>query len=150
MAQIILNNLEDTIALAKKITAYQQKIGFAPIFLYGALGCGKTTLTTHIIASLPGAELAEPASPTFTLCNLYPTSPPVLHCDLYRCQTMLPDEVWEFIDNKAGQLIVEWAEYFTELPKDRLDIRFDLNDDTRRVEIAGHGLAANCDAMIFI
>ncbi len=54
------------------------------LYLRGTLGSGKTTLTRGLVAALPGGEDAEVASPSFTLCNIYPTRPALLHADLYR------------------------------------------------------------------
>ena len=53
------------------------------ILFYGDLGSGKTTFTRGFIEALPGGENAEVSSPSFTLCNSYPTTPSVIHCDLY-------------------------------------------------------------------
>ncbi len=52
------------------------------ILFYGDLGSGKTTFTRGFIEALPGGENAEVSSPSFTLCNSYPTTPSVIHCDL--------------------------------------------------------------------
>ena len=65
------------------------------ILFYGDLGSGKTTFTRGFIEALPGGENAEVSSPSFTLCNSYPTTPSVIHCDLYRSEGALPDEVDE-------------------------------------------------------
>ena len=65
------------------------------ILFYGDLGSGKTTFTRGFIEALPGGENAEVSSPSFTLCNSYPTPPSVIHCDLYRSEGALPDEVDE-------------------------------------------------------
>ena len=51
------------------------------ILFYGDLGSGKTTFTRGLIEALPGGENAEVSSPSFTLCNSYPTTPSVIHCD---------------------------------------------------------------------
>lgn len=60
------------------------------ILFYGDLGSGKTTFTRGFIEALPGGENAEVSSPSFTLCNSYPTTPSVIHCDLYRSEGALP------------------------------------------------------------
>ena len=72
------------------------------ILFYGDLGSGKTTFTRGFIEALPGGENAEVSSPSFTLCNSYPTTPSVIHCDLYRSEGALPDEVDEALDTESG------------------------------------------------
>ena len=54
------------------------------ILFYGDLGSGKTTFTRGFIEALPGGENAEVSSPSFTLCNSYPTTP----SERYRSQWM--------------------------------------------------------------
>lgn len=110
-----------------------------PVFLYGPLGAGKTTFTTALTHSLKGGKNAEIASPSFSIYNLYPTEPAVMHCDLYRCHGQIPEEIQEFLDNGDGLLVVEWADYFKDAPKERLDIFFNVVNDKRLVEIRGHG-----------
>lgn len=127
--------------LAKLLTPSNSLV----ILMYGALGSGKTTFTAGLVEALPGSEEAEISSPSFNLCNLYPTKPQVLHCDLYR-QSM-PDDLSEALENIAWKeslpilIIVEWAENLPEssLPKNRLDIIFNLCDDDRLVTMQAHG-----------
>ena len=72
------------------------------ILFYGDLGSGKTTFTRGFIEALPGGENAEVSSPSFLpLCNSYPTTPSVIHCDLYRSEGALPDEVDEALDTES-------------------------------------------------
>ena len=137
-----LNSLEDTAALAQRLTpdliAHMQKHGSLAVLLMGTLGAGKTTFVRHLVAHLPGGEQAEVSSPSFTLCNIYPTSPQVLHYDLYR----LPpggaseelEEALDSLDNlqdfpsaraaKPRLLLIEWAEHLHQsfVPANRLEI----------------------------
>lgn len=114
------------------------------ILLYGDLGSGKTTFTRGLVSALPGGDDAEVASPSFTLCNSYPTTPPVLHCDLYRSEGALPDEVDEALDAEAGLVLVEWAERLPAaiLPRERLDICFQSCENERLMTLTPHGGAA--------
>ena len=98
----VLESLDDTARLGTLLAGMMQN---APqvraLLLQGDLGSGKTTLTRSLVAALPGGDQAEISSPSFTICNNYPTCPPVLHCDLYRCPASLPDEVWDALDADA-------------------------------------------------
>ena len=114
------------------------------VLFFGDLGTGKTTFTRGLIDALPGGENAEVSSPSFTLCNSYPTTPPVVHCDLYRSEGALPDEVDEALDSENGLVLVEWAERIADgnLPPKRLDIRFQVCTNNRLVTWSPHGEAA--------
>lgn len=114
------------------------------ILLYGDLGSGKTTFTRGLVSALPGGDDAEVASPSFTLCNSYPTTPSVLHCDLYRSEGVLPDEVDEALDAEMGLVLVEWAERLPVgiLPRERLDICFQSCENKRLMTLTPHGGAA--------
>ena len=116
------------------------------ILFYGDLGSGKTTFTRGFIEALPGGENAEVSSPSFTLCNSYPTTPSVIHCDLYRSEGALPDEVDEALDTESGLVLVEWAERIAaeNLPPKRLDILFQVCKNNRLVTLLPHGEAACC------
>ena len=110
------------------------------ILLRGELGSGKTTLSRFLVEALPGGDRAEISSPSFTLCNVYPTAPPVLHCDLYRAGSAVPDELSETLDAGDMAVLVEWAEYlpFSQLPQDFLDICFQVCEGYRLVCVEMH------------
>ena len=116
------------------------------ILFYGDLGSGKTTFTRGFIEALPGGENAEVSSPSFTLCKSYPTTPSVIHCDLYRSEGALPDEVDEALDTESGLVLVEWAERIAaeNLPPKRLDILFQVCKNNRLVTLSPYGKAAHC------
>ena len=111
------------------------------ILLRGDLGSGKTTLVRFIAEALPGGDKAEVSSPSFTLCNAYPTAPPVLHCDLYRVGGSVPEELDAALDDGAELCLVEWAEHIPPaiLPKDFLDIELHMCDVYRIIHIRGQG-----------
>ena len=94
--------------------------------LAGTLGCGKTTLVRGFVSAFPGGEKAEVASPSFTLCNIYPTRPEIVHADLYRLNDASPlpeeaEDAWE----EGGLLILEWPERAERLPKERLELHLE-------------------------
>ncbi len=134
--------------------------GFA-LLLQGELGCGKTTLAASFVKALPGGEDAEVSSPSFTLCNVYPTRPQVFHVDLYRAgPSPLPDEAAEALEGRAGSggavLAVEWPEYLLpeDMPADAIAIAFDhpfdpafdkqgdACDKVRMLKLEAHGPCA--------
>ena len=129
----VLESLDDTARLGTLLAGMMQN---APqvraLLLQGDLGSGKTTLTRSLVAALPGGDQAEISSP------------PVLHCDLYRCPASLPDEVWDALDADAGICIVEWAQYIPEaaLPKEFLDIRLESCEKGRFLTVMAHGQAS--------
>ena len=149
-------NAESTISfgmLLGKILINQ--VGFSNplrhIFLYGGLGMGKTTLVHGLVRAYPGGDMAEVCSPSFTLCNIYPTNPKILHVDLYRLDdgfgyaSVLPEEVWEFIEyHPSGIMITEWAQRLREVdkPKERLDILLTTRQEQHTATISPYGLAA--------
>ena len=111
------------------------------ILLRGDLGSGKTTLVRFLVEALPDGDRAEISSPSFTLCNVYPTTPSVLHCDLYRVGSAIPDELGETLAAGDMAVIVEWAEHLhcSWLPQDFLDICFQVCNEHRLVCLEIHG-----------
>lgn len=147
-----LHSLENTAALARALAdALTEHLrihgtqGVAALFLRGDLGSGKTTFVRALVRALPGGHKAEVASPSFTLCHEYPTTPVVFHCDLYRTPASLPEEVWEALENPAVLTVVEWAEYMppAALPKEYLDISLKTCKEKKLVRVTPHGLAAH-------
>ena len=109
----ILNDAEDTMALGRMLAGAMKGSSVRALYLYASLGGGKTTLTRGFVSALEGGELAEVSSPSFTLCNIYPTRPEVLHADLYRLSegASLPEEMEEILDEGQAMLVLEWPEY---------------------------------------
>lgn len=112
------------------------------VTLAGALGAGKTLLARAIVRRFLPTE--EVPSPTFTLVQTYNTPAfPIWHVDLYRLKTR--NDVRELGLDEAldgGVLIIEWPDRMGELlPRDRLDISFELEDDEveRLVKIVARG-----------
>ena len=142
--QITLASLEETIALGRVMGDLLADSPI-PVFFYGDLGMGKTTLIGSLSSSLPGGENAETSSPSFTLCNMYPTSPPVAHFDLYRQENGSVDEsLLDFLDGERHLVLVEWAERLPEyaLPPTRLRCEMAAGENGRTICFTPYGLDA--------
>ena len=131
---------DETIELGRRIAATLPKR--AVVLLIGNLGAGKTTLAKGIINGLGAAQPEDVTSPTFTLIHEYGEGR-VYHIDLYRLDraeqvaTLGLDEIFD----RETVVLIEWGERFPHLlPADRIEIRIEpLNEDSRRIEITGHG-----------
>lgn len=113
-----------------------------PVFFYGGLGAGKTTFISALVKALPGGEEAETSSPSFTVCNLYATTPPVAHYDMYRNENNAADEsLLDFLDGERHLVLVEWAQRLPEyaLPPDRLACEMTAVADARIVRFTAFG-----------
>ena len=123
---ILLKSPEDTMKLGALLAQAMIASSLRTIYLFADLGGGKTTFTRGFVAALPGGDSAEVASPSFTLCNVYPTHPEVLHADLYRLSegATLPEEMEEMLDDGSPFLILEWPQYLAadRYAPERLDI----------------------------
>jgi len=141
MLELRICGLEHMAALGRALAACLREDALLRcILLRGELGSGKTTLARFVVEALPGGDKAEIASPSFTLCNIYPTAPPVMHCDLYRVAGAVPDELCEILDAGDTAALVEWAEHLPvqQRPQDFLDISLQACDGCRIVRIEIH------------
>ncbi len=131
-------------SLAHALMALEKGAVQPALLFQGSLGAGKTTFTRALVHTLPDGVLAEVASPSFTLCNTYNTTPPIIHCDLYRCAYALPEDLWDALETSHILTIVEWAEYMPSdaFPKDYLDISLKICEEGRLLEVTSHGLQA--------
>ncbi|MCU0317531.1 MAG: tRNA (adenosine(37)-N6)-threonylcarbamoyltransferase complex ATPase subunit type 1 TsaE [Fimbriimonadaceae bacterium] len=76
------------------------------VFLIGELGAGKTTLVRGMAL---GLGIREPVrSPTYTLIQVYESSPPIMHCDLYRLTSASSIGLEDYWENHL--CLVEWPE----------------------------------------
>lgn len=124
---LVLKHAEDTVELGRMLAEAMCASPVRSLYLFADLGGGKTTLTRGFVAALPGGENAEVASPSFTLCNIYPTRPAVLHADLYRLSegASMPEEMEEIMDEGEALLVLEWPEYLADqyYAEERLEVR---------------------------
>ena len=145
MLTFTLHSLEETAALGRRMAALLREAPLRVLLLRGDLGSGKTTLTRARVEALPDGHLAEISSPSFTICNMYPTRPPVVHCDLYRSAGSLPDDVLDALDEEDGIVIIEWAEYLPECdrPQEYLDISLQSCKNVHQITLHAQGAAAD-------
>lgn len=130
-----LHSLESTVSLAKALSLGIKETKTKALLLYGDLGLGKTTLTAAFTRNFSGGNLAEVASPSFTLCNIYSTSPEIHHYDLYRLtQGMVSDELLESFETPNTICVVEWAERILQrdLPENALCCTLICNEKEER------------------
>lgn len=136
--EIYTSNITETHQFADKIANLINKGELENIIcLYGELGSGKTTFVQGLGNSL-GINQVLP-SPTFVIQREYDLNKgrfkKFYHLDLYRIEK---EQEFEdlglkdiFLDNSA-LIAIEWADRLTNKPKDRVDIRFEYVDETRR------------------
>jgi len=139
---ILLPHLQATWQLGKELAAYFSHHPPFPILLEGDLGCGKTTLVRALVDHLPGSDRAEVNSPSFNICNIYPTQPPVAHFDLYRLSETGPDEsLFEHLADPSLLVIVEWAQHLASFwwPPEYLRMAFLSQGLERSLEITSCG-----------
>ena len=114
------------------------------VLLEGLLGMGKSTLARGLIRALAGTDVDVP-SPTFTIVQVYETSPPVAHFDLYRLER--PSEAAEIGLDEAldlGCAVIEWPERLGDDPSawvgpDRLTVRLAEDGGGRLATVSGAG-----------
>ncbi len=119
-------NLEDTRRVGRALACCISLENPAAILFYGQMGAGKTTIIRAIVEALPGGDEAEVSSPSFTISNIYATTPEVRHFDLYRLEEGCSDEsLLESFDDRGTLTLVEWPERLPSacLPPDGLEIR---------------------------
>lgn len=116
------------------------------ITLAGELGGGKTCFVRGIVRTASPANTDQVASPTYALMHHYNGPLPIYHYDCYRLRDAEDAVEIGLTDQLRGDgvCLVEWPERISsELPADRLDIRFEhAGDDRRRITFQPHGAHA--------
>jgi len=139
-----LKDAEATLALGQILAKSLGNTAPLPaVLLQGDLGSGKTTLVRGLVESLPGADMAEVSSPSFNIFNLYPTSPPVAHFDLYRLEGMPPDDaLFEHMETPTTLTIVEWIQFLDrdQWPKEALFLEWTPCQTGRSLTIHAMGM----------
>lgn len=121
----------DTLLLAQNIES--EKFPDMVICLIGELGSGKTVFVKGFAQALGINETIT--SPTFTIVKEYESGElPLYHMDVYRLEDNKDNIGLTDYFNKGGITIIEWADMIeSELPEERLDIRFRVIDENTRV-----------------
>ncbi len=113
------------------------------LLLLGELGTGKTTFVRGLAR---GLGVQKPTrSPTFTMMHEYEGRYPLLHVDLYRCES--PQEVVDLgLEQMIGPprvVVIEWGEKaFPIVADDYLEVEFewdDVEEDTRTLQFRPFG-----------
>ena len=131
--KVTSNNEYDTIELAQNLES--EKFPNMIICLTGDLGSGKTVFAKGFANALGISEVVN--SPTFTIIKEYLEGEmPLYHMDVYRLDGVTDGIGIEEYFTKGGVVIIEWADTIKDiLPKERLDIKFKIVDEEKRVLI---------------
>ena len=136
--KIKINSLKDTEELAKIIASVLEK--GTVLCLDGDLGAGKTTLTQFIAEEFGVDEYVT--SPTFTIIKEYEGKLPLFHMDVYRIESEddMYDLGFEEYIYSDGVTIIEWSNNIINiLPKDRINIYIEREEESRLLNISGKG-----------
>ena len=130
--KITTRNERETIELAQNFES--EKFPNMIICLDGELGSGKTIFTKGIANAL---EIDQNiTSPTFTIIKEYEGELPLYHMDVYRLNGNTDGVGIEEYFHKGGVTVIEWADTIKNiLPKERLDIKFKIVDENKRILI---------------
>ena len=130
--KITTKNEIETIELAQNFES--ENFPNMIICLNGELGSGKTMFTKGIANALGINE--NITSPTFTIIKEYDGELPLYHMDVYRLDGNTEGIGIEEYFNKGGVVVIEWADTIKDiLPKERLDIKFKVLDENKRMLI---------------
>ena len=139
---------EETIELAQNFES--EKFSNMVICLNGELGSGKTIFTKGFAQAMEITDTIT--SPTFTIIKEYEGDMPLYHMDVYRLDEESFDIGIEEYFNKNGICIIEWADNIKSiLPKERLEIKFKVIEENKRVLIInayGRQYEELCEAVL--
>lgn len=129
--KITTNSEEETFILAQNFEA--EKFDNMIICLIGELGSGKTVFTKGFADALGIEE--NITSPTFNIIKEYNSGEMNLyHMDVYRLEGDTSELGLDEYLTKKGVVIIEWADMIkSELPEERLEIKFKISGEEKRV-----------------
>ncbi len=105
------------------------------VLLDGDLGAGKTVFSKGIVSALSNGKITA-VSPTFVLVNVYNTTPPVYHFDLYRITNIseldaIGAEEYFYSD---GISLIEWPSRAEDIfPDNAIKVYIEKVDDEKRI-----------------
>ncbi len=139
----------ETIEIAQNLES--EKFPNMIICLDGELGSGKTVFTKGFASSLGITE--NITSPTYNIIKEYESGEmPLYHMDVYRLDGNADGIGIEEYFTKGGVVIIEWADSIKDiLPKERLNIKFKVVDENKRVLIVtpyGRQYEELCEAVL--
>ena len=138
----------ETIELAQNFES--EKFPNMIICLNGELGSGKTVFTKGLADALGIKDTIT--SPTFAIIKEYDGELPLYHMDVYRLDGNTEGVGIEEYFTQGGVVVIEWADTIKDiLPEERLDIKFKVLDENRRVlHLYPHGKKYEelCEAVI--
>lgn len=128
--KVTVKNERETFELAQNFES--EKFPNMVICLNGEMGMGKTMFTKAFADAMAIKE--DVTSPTFNIIKEYPNGElPLYHIDVYRLDGNVDGLGLEEYFTKGGVVIIEWADTIkSELPEERLDIRFKMADDENK------------------
>jgi tRNA threonylcarbamoyladenosine biosynthesis protein TsaE len=103
------------------------------VLLYGELGAGKTTLVRGFLESLGHTDPVR--SPTFNLLQVFDTTPPVLHADLYRVTTHVGLGIEDYLETHIT--FIEWPDRAVGLSEIPIRIEIEFSPGGRTVLSSG-------------
>lgn len=128
--KVTTRNERETIEIAQNFES--EKFPNMIICLDGELGSGKTVFTKGIANALGVKESIT--SPSFPIIKEYDGELPLYHMDVYRLDGNIEGLGIEEYFHKGGVVVIEWAGTIRDcLPKERLDIKFKVVDENKRV-----------------
>ena len=146
--RVTTKNELETIEIAQNFES--EKFPNMIICLDGELGSGKTVFTKGIANALGVKDSIT--SPTFTIIKEYEGELPLYHMDVYRLDGNTDGVGIEEYFNKGGVVVIEWADTIKNiLPAERLDIKFKVLDENKRLlifEPHGRKYEELCEAVL--
>lgn len=140
---LVLSSTAQTLKLGEILASKLAADPAPAMLLHGDLGTGKTTLTRGLVESLPGGEHSEVSSPSFNIFNIYPTSPEVIHFDLYRLEDQGFDEgLLDYLHAPQRLVLVEWVQFLPPdyWPEDYLLVGLEHFERGRKLSLTSKGI----------
>ena len=138
MTELFSKSREETFEIAERFA--KSLVPGDIVLLYGDLGAGKTVFSKGIVSALSDKKI-DAVSPTFVIVNIYDTTPPIYHFDLYRIgdESELDAIGAEEYFFGSGVCLVEWPERAEgRFPDYSIKVCIEkIDDDTRKIIIEG-------------